>query len=205
MNNSDQDTDRPLSFYERYTGYSDPKIKEILKYHKNYQEAAVAAAVKIAIERGLIHTEQDLMGPEYQIVASENWTLFPPIPMTDAYKKLVASIFRVLFVASLIPIIFGVMKYAEGELNMTYLGVGLGLTWMGLTFILLKTEKLIVLFLQVIILIFVSIILGYRLVNQQFMQTTDVIILVIGTMVLLYILLYLKKLIVTKPDELSGT
>ena len=203
MNNSDLDIN-PIGFYERYAGFTDQQIKEILKNHKNYQQAAVTAAVKIAIERKLIHTEQDLMAPEYQITPSGSRTLFPPIPIAHHYKKLVASIFRVLFIASFIPIIFGIMKYAEGQLNMTYMGVGLGLTWLVLTFVLLKTKKLIFLFGQVILLILVSIIIGYRLFSQKYIETTDVVVWVTGTLLLLYFLFYLKKLIQTKPDELPG-
>ena len=203
MNNSDLDIN-PIGFYERYAGFTDQQIKEILKNHKNYQQAAVTAAVKIAIERKLIHTEQDLMAPEYQITPSGSRTFFPPIPIAHHYKKLVASIFRVLFIASFIPIIFGIMKYAEGQLNMTYMGVGLGLTWLILTFILLKTKKLIFLFGQVVLLILVSIIIGYRLFSQKYIETTDVVVWVTGTLLLLYFLFYLKKLIQTKPDELPG-
>lgn len=204
MNNSDQETDLPMSFYERYADFSDQQIKEILKNHRNYQEAAITAAVKIAIERKLIHTEQDLMSPEYQTATSESWSLFPPISIAYHHKRLVASIFRVLFITSFIPIIFGVLKYAEGELKMTYLGVGLGLMWMIFTFILLKTKKLIVLFLQVIMVILVFIILGKRLLSQEVYQIADIFVLVVGTMLLLYFLFYLKKLILTKPGELSG-
>lgn len=204
MNNSNQESAGPISFYERYTDFSDQQIKEVLKNHKNYQEQAVVAAVKIAIERELIHSEQDLLAPEYQSKAFQGWTLFPEILISHPYKKLVASIFRVLFLSSLIPIIFGVLKYAEGQLNMTYLGVGLGLIWLILTFIVFKTQKLIILFIQIILLILVSIGIGYRLFNQQFYKVTDVAVLVIGSMVILYFLLYLKKLIQTKPDQLSG-
>ena len=204
MNNSDQQKDSPISFYERYTGFSDQQIKEILKNHKNYREPAVTAAVKIAIERKLIHSEQDLMAPEYQSKAPASLYAFPVITVAYHYKKVVASIFRVLFLASFIPIIFGVMKYAEGQLNMTYLGLGIGLTWLILTYILFKTKKLIILFLQILLLIFVFIDLGYRLFHQQIFRVADVAVLVIGTMVLLYFLLYLKKLIQTNPDQLSG-
>lgn len=200
MNNSDQQTDQPMSFYERYTAFSDQQIKEILKNHKDYQEQAVTAAVKIALERELIHSEQDLLGPEYQYKASESWSLFPAIPIVWQYKKLMASIFRVLFVASLIPVIFGVLKFAEDQLNMTYLGIGIGLGWGILTFILLKTKSLMILFLQVIILISAFIFLATRLFSQQFYKATDILILVIGTMTLLYFLLYLRKLIKSKPE-----
>jgi hypothetical protein len=94
------------------------------------------------------------------------------------------------------------MKYAEGQLNLTILGLGLGLTWLILTFALLKTEKLIFLFLQVILLVLVFFILGYRILSQKYLQSTDVLVWVAGSMILLYFLFYLKKLIQTKPDEL---
>ena len=202
MNNSDQETGIPISFYERYAGYSDQQIKEILKNHKNYQEAAVNAAVKIAIERELIHTEQDLMAPEYQSISPEKWTLFPPISIAHHYKRLVASIFRILFITSLIPIIFGILKYAEGQMSLTFLGVGLGLTWLALTFILLKTRKLIILLFQVALLLLAFIFLGNRILSQEVLLVTDIAFLVAGVLLLLYLLLYLKKLIQTEPDEL---
>jgi hypothetical protein len=204
MNNSDLGSDSPINFYERYTGFSDQQIKEVLKNHQNYQEKAVNAAIKIAIERELIHSEQDLLAPEYQSQAAIGLSFFPEITVVYQYKKVVASIFRILFFASLIPIIFGVMNYAEGQMNMTFMGVGLGLIWLGLTFILFKTRKLIVLFLQILLLMIVFIGLGVLLLHQAIFKVTDIAVLVIGTMMLLYMLLYLKKLIQTNPNHLSG-
>lgn len=204
MNNSEQHFDKAGSFYERYVVFSDQQIKDILKSHKDYQESAVAAAVKIAIERELIHTEQDLLGPEYQSQMSYKWSAFPEIGNSYLYKRIMASIFRVLFLTSLIPIIYGIMKYAEGQFNMTYMGLGLGLTWLGITFFLFKTKKLVALYVQVIMVILVFTILGYWLLNQKSFHVTDIVVLVSGTMVLLYLLFYLKKLIQAKPEELAG-
>lgn len=201
MNNSDQGSDNPISFYERYTGFSDQQIKEVLKNRKNYQEKAVNAAIKIAIERELIHSEKDLLDPEYQSYVPVGLSIFPVITVVYQYKRVVASIFRILFFASLIPIIFGVLKYAEGQLNRSFMGIGLGLTWLLLTFFFFKIRKVIVLYLQIILLMFVFLVVGYRLFHQQIFRTTDVTVLVIGTMILLYLLLYLKKLIQTKPTE----
>jgi hypothetical protein len=204
MNNSGQDNFAPLSFYERYSGYSDNQIKEILINRKNYQEPAVTAAVKIAIERELIHSEQDLFASEYQSKPSSRTSIFPEITNVYQYKKLVASIFRILFFLSFIPTVFGVLKYAEGQLNMTFLGVGLGFIWLILTYVLLKTRKLNVLYLQVCLLGFVFLGLVYRLFLQKPFHIADMAILVIGTLLPFYFLLYLMKLIQTKPDSLSG-
>jgi hypothetical protein len=204
MNNSDQNTEGPISFYEKYLSFSDNQIKEILRNHKNYQESAVTAAVKIAIERELIHNEQDLLAPEYQNSPIGGFSFFPQIINAYHYKKVVASIFRVLFIVSLLPIIFGALKYAEGQFNMSYLGFGLGFTWLVLTFLLYKGKKLLILNLQIILLIFVSLGLGYRLFNLEFFRVTDMVMLVIGTTLILYFLLHLRKLIQVKPDPLSG-
>jgi len=201
MNNNKQEPDNPGSFYERYADYTDSQIKAILKNHRNYQEPAVGAAVKIAIERQLIHTEQDLLGLEYQSVPSAGLSIFPEITDAYQYKKVVASIFRVLFFVALIPIIFGALKYSEGQINMTYIGAGLGLMWILLTFLLLKTKRMLIANIQIILLILALFIIGYRLLLQPTVHVTDLIILVIGTLLSLYFLLYLKQLIKSKSGQ----
>jgi hypothetical protein len=203
MSNSEQNTDGTISFYERYSTFSDNQIKAILKNHKNYQELAVAAAVKIAIERELIHSEQDLLAPECQLDRTSGFSMFPEITNAYHYKKVVSSIFRVLFFLSLIPIIFGIMKYAEGQLNMTFIGLGIGITWLILTYALFKTKKLIIVLLQILLIIFVFLGICYRLLFQEVFHLIDMVMLVIGTVLPFYFLLYLKKLIQTKPDSLS--
>ena len=203
MNNSDKNTDGTIGFYERYSTFSDNQIKEILRNHKNYQGLAVVAAVKIAIEREIIHSEQDLLAPEYQLDRTSGFSMFPEISDAYQYKKMVASIFRVLFFLSVIPIVFGVMKYAEGQLNMAFLGLGAGFTWLILTYILFKTKKLLVVSLQVLMIVFVFCGLCYRLLFQEVFHTMDMVMLIIGTVLPFYFLLCLKKLIQTKPDPLS--
>lgn len=200
MNNSDPDG--PTSFYERYADFTDSQIKEILRNHRNYQESAVTAAVKIAIERGLIHSEQDLLGPEYQSVPSAGLSIFPEITDAYQYKKVVASIFRVLFFMALIPIIFGALKYSEGQLNMTYIGAGLGIIWAILTFLLLKTEKMFIANIQIVLILLALFGIGYSILLQNTFRVVDLFVLVIGTMLALYFLLYLKHLFRSKPSQL---
>lgn len=204
MNNSDYDPETRDKYYERYTGYSDQQIKEILKNHHDYQESAVTAAIKIAIERELIHSDQDLMAPEYQTRTVYKMTAFPDIPDAYQYKKIVRSIFRVLFFVSFIPIIFGFLKYAEGQLSMSYLGIGIGLFWLALTFILMKTKKMIIIFIQIMFIIPLAVMLGIRLTKQEIFPVTDMLVLMIMTALIIYFLLYLRKLILTKPEQLSG-
>ena len=202
MKDFDQNEEGPKIFYEKYLSFSDHQIKEILRNHKNYQEPAVIAAVKIAIERELIHNEQDLLAPEYQSSQIDGFSFFPQITNAYHYKKVVASIFRTLFIVSLLPIIFGVLKYAESQLNMTFLGIGLGLIWLILTFLLYKRKKLLILNIQIILLVFIFFGLGYRMFNLEVFKVADLLILVIGTTLILYFLLYLRKLLQTKPEPI---
>lgn len=204
MNNSEYDPDARDHYYERYTNYSDQQIKEILKNHRDYQEPAVSAAIKIAIEREIIHSEQDLMAPEYQSVNAHKMTAFPEVSNAYQYTKIVRSIYRVLFFVSFIPIIFGILKYAEGQLMMTYLGVGIGLLWFALTFALKKTQKLTIIFIQILFLIPLSVFLGIRLFQQEVFRITDMMVLVIMTALIVYFLLYLRRLILSEPEEPSG-
>lgn len=201
MNNSDYDPETRTHFYDLYTTYTDQQIKTILKNHHDYQESAVTAAIKIAIERELIHSDQDLMAPEYQNRTPRKLTAFPEISDAYQYKKVVASIFRILFLVSFIPIVFGIMKYAEGQLHFTYMGLGLGILWLVLTFALRKTRKLILVFIQMMLLVPISVILGVRLTSQKIFPATDMLVLVIMTLLVIYFLLYLKKLIQTNPEE----
>lgn len=192
MNNPD--TAAPHGFYERYLTFSDSQIKEILRNHKNYQEAAVNAAVKIAIERQLIHSEQDLLAPEYQYQPAFSRTIFPVITDEYQHKKLVASIFRILFLLAIVPLVFGALKFSEGQLDMCYLGFGTGFLWAFLTFLLQKSGKVAFLFFMIFIVVSVFFGFGYRLFLQEIFRAFDVLILIVGTLLPLYFLFYLKKL-----------
>ena len=204
MDNSDYDPETRDLFYVRYTQYSDLQIKDILKNHKDYQEAAVTAAIKIAIERELIHSDQDLMAPEYQTKTVRKPTAFPVISDTFHYRKITKSIFRILFLVSLIPIIFGIIKYSERQLPMTYLSIGIGLSWLGLTYALMKTRKLVIIFIQILCILPLSVIFGMRLTKYEIFPFTDMLVLIIITVLVIYFLLYLRKLIITDPEQVNG-
>jgi len=202
MGNSNENTGKTMSFQERYSGYSDNHIMDILKNHKDYKESAVSAAVQIAIERQLIHSEQDLMAPEFQSVTPDRVKVFPVITNSFHYKKIVSSIFRVLFIVGFIPLIFGIMKYAEGKINITIPAIVVSLVWILLTFLLMRTKRILILILQFILLIFTISSIAYYLIIQEVFRRVDMAILVIGSLITIYMLLYLKKLIQTEPDDL---
>lgn len=190
------------SFSERYSEYTNGQIKEILKNHKNYQEAAVLAAVKVAIERGLIHSEQDLMGPEYQTKPSAGMSVFPEITSYYQYNRVTASISRILFIIALIPVVFGVLKYSEGQSELSIAGFLVGIAWAGLTYLLLKTKNGAVAWVMTLMVALVSVVAGSWILSKEKIVFLDLFMLAIGTILPVYFIFYLKKLQRTKPEQI---
>lgn len=188
-----------MDYYEKYTNCSDEQLLEILKKRKDYQESAVDAAVKIAIERQLIHSEQDLFSSAFQNVKSNRSILFPEISNDFHREKLEGSIFRFLYVISFVPLVFGFLKYAEGQYYLTAISVGIGSIWFLLSFLLFKTKKTVV-FIPLFILLFsVSLYVGERIFNSSSFKILDFVMLVVGLLLPTYLLLLLRKLIHIKP------
>jgi len=203
MKNSDQENTGTINFYEQYSSLTDSQILEILKHQKDYQENARNAAVKIAIERQLIHSEQDLLSPEYQNSKNTSLTLFPQLTNSYHHQRLVGSIFRFLYVLSFLPIVYGFLKYAEGFIDQTILGVSTGLTWLLLVILLKKTEKSIILLPLFGILIFVGAAVGFKIASNHPIRILDFVIFIIGMLLSAYFLILVKKLLQNKPENLD--
>ena len=202
MKKTDPEMPENISLYERYTNYTDAEIQEILKNHKNFRATAVDAAVKIAVERKLINSEQDLLAPEFQNVKSNEFSFFPVSTNTYHLQKVEGSIFRFLYVTSFIPVIYGFLKYGEGQLAQTYLGVGIGLIWFLLCLLLKKTQKLILLLPIFTLLLSISGAVGLKIFSREPFLFLDLVMLIICTLLPAYLLMYLKKLIQQKSEKI---
>lgn len=200
MSNPNQENRRNMSgFYERYTTFTDPQILEILKNQKNYQESARNAAIQIAVERRLIHSEQDLLAPEFQSSKDTKLSLFPTAPNAYHNNRLVGSVFRFLLIFSLLPVVYGVLKYSEGQIDQAILGVGIGAIWfLGVT--LFKTSKKMVIFILLLgLLILSGVLTGLKLIGQDTLKVLDIVMFVISLLLPAYFLFYAKKLTANKP------
>jgi hypothetical protein len=187
-----------MDFYEKYISYTDEQLLEVLKNHKDYQDSAVDAAVKIAIERQLIHSEQDLFSPEFQDAKIYRNRMFPEIPNDFQREKLAGSIFRFLYLMSILPLVFGFLKYAEGQYYMTAIGLGIAVIWFLLSFLLARTKKTVV-FIPLFILLFsISLYIGTIILSSSFIKIMDLVMLIVGLLLPTYLLLLLRKLIQTK-------
>jgi hypothetical protein len=198
MDKSDENTDVAAHFEMLFSEYSDNEILEVLRKHKDFQDRAVTVAVKIAIDRKLIHSEQDLMSPEFQYSKLEKFTIFPEITNVYHQERLISSIFRYLYVLSLLPIIYGVLKYAEGSSDHTILGLFTGVTWFTFCVMLNRTRKQIFFFFLFVLLLLVSVSVGNQILTADHLLTLDFVMLLIVLFLSAYMLLYLRKLIQVK-------
>jgi len=203
MKNSDQLNIGTINFYERYSSLTDFQILEILKNQKDYQENARNAAVKIAIERQLINSEQDLLSPEYQNSKNTTLTLFPQITNGYHHQRLVGSIFRFLYILSFLPIVYGFLKYAEGFIDQTILGLCIGLTWLLLVFWLKKTQKSFILIPLFGVLALVGTSVGLKISSNHPIRILDFVILIVGILLSAYFLIFAKKLLQNIPQNLD--
>jgi len=199
MGKSNQVNTGTINFYERYAGHTDSQILEILKNQKSYQENAKNAAVKIAIERKLIHSELDLLSPGFQNNKNTSLSLFPQMESDYHHQRLVGSVFRFLYVLTFLPLAYGFLKYAEGYIDQTILGVCIGLTWLLLIILLKRTEKSFIFVPLFGILIFIGAKVGFKIMDKLPIRFLDLVILIIGMLLTVYFLILAKKLIQNKP------
>ncbi len=201
MSNSDQENSRTINFYERYSNYTDTQILEILRNQKDYQENARNAAAKIAIERQLIHSESDLLAPEFQGNKSTRLTLFPQIASRYHHQRLTASLFRFLYILSFLPIIYGFLKYGEGKIEQTVLGASIGIAWLLLVLLFKRTRKNLVLVPLFGILIFIGVSISLKIVANHPVRVLDFVVLFVGLLLSTYFLAFVQKLIQNTPED----
>lgn len=195
MDNLEQERSREQNLHEKYTDYTDEQILEILRNNKDYQEIAVDVAVKIAVTRKLIHSKQDLHAPEFQNSKIYKGTLFPEISNDFHRNRLIGSIFRFMFLMTILPLAHGILNYLKGEMNQAMLGVGIGLIWFLLCFLFKKSKQMLVLVFLFVLLASVIMIVGYNIFKNETFHFIDLFMLVIGTLLPLYLMWYLKILI----------
>ncbi len=137
---------------EQFEQYPDDQLMEILKNRKDYQEQAVDVAVDIALERKLINSRQDLFAEEFNQSLSSPRRVFPMLNAQQT-AKMTASLFRIVYLVTLLPFIFALMSYAEGNLPRLLLWGITASGWLAVSWIGDKKRKSVFVFPLVIIFI----------------------------------------------------
>ncbi len=185
-------------FYERFSVLPDNRIMDILRNHNDYQEAAQHAATQIAIERGIIHSADDLLAPEFQKRQSTKQTLFPSTSDDYHHTRLLSSVFRFLFVFSLLPVVYGILQYAKGNMFFATAGIILGSVWFLLSFFMKRLGKTVFVFPLLFLVLVVAIFFGYKLVLHSPFNFMDFFMFLIGILLPTYFVLLARKLIGSK-------
>lgn len=200
MTNTDSNSRTSFAaFIERYSKLSDDQLLDILKNQKDYQENARNAAVKIAIERQLINSENDLFSSEFQSTNESKTTAFPTVENEVQAKRLNGSIFRVLFIISVIPLIYASLKFAGGMVNQAILGGIAGIMWISGIFLLKKTRNALYLIPLFGLLVLVASYTALQIIELKPVKIADVFVLILGTLLVAYFLFYAKLLIKKQP------
>ena len=179
---------------EIFNTHTDEQILEVLRKREYYQPEAVDIAVKEAIERKLIHSEQDLFSPEFSAGPLKT-KIIPDIVREKNKKRIRKSLGRSLLIAGVLPLIFGFVQYNTGNIPEGIILLVFGLLWMFLSSqIIRKGNKTII---NVLLgTAFASIIyVGYLFVNSNSVIFMDVFITAVVYLIIFYGLFFIRKLI----------
>ncbi|MCF6357100.1 MAG: hypothetical protein L3J54_04775 [Draconibacterium sp.] len=108
--------------------YSDEEIISILKKRKQYQPEASELAIKEAIKRGLINSEQDLFSEKFNDKPLKSG-LFPVVSDDKNRDKIRKSISRILLIIGAVPVVWGVLEISKSGLAESVLLILLGAIW----------------------------------------------------------------------------
>ncbi|HKL31261.1 MAG TPA: hypothetical protein VJ919_01935 [Tangfeifania sp.] len=179
---------------EIFNKHTDEQILEILKKREHYQPEAVDVAVKEAISRKLIHSEQDLFSPEFSPEPLKR-KLIPEIHREKNKNRIRKSLGRSLLIAGVLPLIFGFVRYNSGQL---FEGIGIlvfGLTWMFLSAQIIRKGSKSVIHLLLGIAFASLIYVGYLFADSKSVIFMDVFIIAVLYLLVFYGLFFVRKLV----------
>jgi hypothetical protein len=130
MPGKSKDPDVKIDYEELFGRMEDEQLLEVIEKRSLYQPEAAAVAVRISIERGMFASENDLPAPRVR-EKQLKLKLFPVIEHRKTSLRIRKSVARMLFLAGLLPAIWGIVRYnsgfsTEGAVLLVY-----ALLWMG--------------------------------------------------------------------------
>ncbi len=172
---------------------SDEQIIAILKKRSQYQKEAADLAIQEAIKRQLIHSEQDLFSEEFQdekVVFS--W--FPKIVREQVKNRTRKSLARVLLFIGAVPAFLGSLGIFNGEFVKGMILFILGVVWIISAFKIMKKVQV-----QLVNLLFILLVISLIYVLKVLLEMKGLIVMdyaipVVFYLLVLYGLLFLRRL-----------
>jgi len=186
-------TEQNNGFEQLMGNMEDEQLETVLQKRSHYQERAVEAAVREAIRRGLIHSEEDLLAPEFRPKPLKT-KLFPDIENEKVRNKIRKSIARGLLIAGILPLIWGVVKLNTGFRNEGLVVLVFGLLWMGIASSLIRQMLLNSVKILYALIVFSLAYTGRLLLSQPVVEFMDAFIIAVLYMLIFYGLTYLWRL-----------
>ena len=181
-------------FKEIINKHTDEQILEILKKREHYQPKAVDMAVREAIDRKLIHSEQDLFSPEFSPEQLKR-KLIPDINRKKNKKRIRKSLGRSLLIAGVLPLIFGFVRYNAGQLFEGIILLTFGLTWMFLSAQIIRKGSKPIIHLLIGITFVSMMYVGYLFAGSKSLIFMDVFITAVLYLLVFYGLFFVRKLL----------
>jgi hypothetical protein len=182
----------------RITSLSDDKLIELLKLRDSYQTEAVRIAVREAMSRQLIQSEDDLQSAKFQPDNGSSKTIFPYLNNETHFQKVFNSLIRILYLVAIIPVVFGALNLFEPDVRGGLVLLGLGLLWVGLSVRLHKQQHAQTPLVLMVLLLFGLVRAFFSLNDPSALQLTDLIVYGIAILLVTYVLVYLRVLLVRK-------
>ena len=185
-------------FKDLIPGYSDDEIIKILKMRNHYQPEAAAFALEEAIKRGIIDSEQNLLAEEFRVKPLSS-TFFPVIENEVQREKISKSIIRGLIISGAIPGILGIIRFFNGNLAESLLPVAGSIIWLVLSVMLLREIKHSIIRTLLVIVLISIIYIVKNLIAKDFLTVMDFFIPIVLYALIVYGLVFLKKINCPKP------
>ncbi len=180
-------------FKKIIAGYSDNELKNVLRKRALYQKEAADFAVQEAIRRGLIYSEQDLFAREFKM-EPEKFSVFPSIENNVIRARYRKSITRALIIIGALPMVWGGVKIFETQNLEGILIFIFGVAWSLISFQLLRSVKLALIYLMFFLLALWTAYLVKMIISARTLIAVDILMAVLAVGIVFYFIGFLGKL-----------
>lgn len=186
---------------KRIRSLNDADLLQVLKLRDSYTPEAATIAIEEALSRGLIGSEEDLEQAQFQPDATHRKSIFPYLNEKKQFQRVFSSLIRLLYLVAVLPLLFGVLMLTDHQFVNAVSFLVVGGAW--LTFSVLANKYKDSRFPLVLILVLLS---GIALtLSDNYLLTrlhlTDFVVIGLAIAIMIYILLYLRVLLVRRKRQ----
>lgn len=178
----------------RFREMPDAGVIEVLKKRDQYQRSAVDFAVREALKRGLICSEEELYEPRFSH-ESARFTFFPFPDKKETRTKLFRSLCRSLMIAGVIPAFYGVMKLTNHKFPEGTALISIGVIWIGMSWFLMERSERRLIFPMFFLLLISVPYLVRMMAWHTSLKWTDFLIPSVLYALMIYSLLYVHAIL----------